>query len=314
MIRIVTTIGIVVCFLLLLGCNTRDERRRAVLASAVDQVHTDWKHWAASAFRKVEDRWYNPRSRGKAVFWLDDAKQVRQASDSMITYIDSLRSAVAAGALTPDQVFDTLQRQTRLYDRVRKYKADMVSLIDTSQFQDATPSYLEVRLKEQAMISQSIVVLPTDTLARDSWIRSSWNARLLDDQRPEQAMLILQLIQGRIRMFEASYLEYLGFNARVLICGFWLYSKYTKATISSSTVKEGQPVTVYAGMSTPFIEDGVRIYADTIPLLIDHDGWAAYKVKVSGTPGKYSLPVHFEYKEYGQIRTQTRVVEYFIDP
>ena len=79
-------------------------------------------------------------------------------------------------------------------------------------------------------------------------------------------------------------------------------------------VQKAQPMKIYAGAGHMDFDSHPRYFVKDSVILAEHDGWAKLRFKVKGTPGKYLLPVRFEYEVREVIKTDTQYLEYIIEP
>ncbi|AEW02413.1 hypothetical protein A4D02_00225 [Niastella koreensis] len=85
------------------------------------------------------------------------------------------------------------------------------------------------------------------------------------------------------------------------------------ATLSSSYVKAGQPIDVYAGVGSFTVVSKGRITIDGKEVALDAEGVAEYKFVATGKPGRHSVPVTIEFtKVDGSKQTVSKNAKYII--
>ena len=84
-------------------------------------------------------------------------------------------------------------------------------------------------------------------------------------------------------------------------------------TLSTSYVKSGQPITVYAGIGS-FSDASKPIFTiNGIIVPIDEEGRATYKFTAGKKPGQYLIPVKIEYtKPDGVQCVKKEIVKYTV--
>jgi hypothetical protein len=123
--------------------------------------------------------------------------------------------------------------------------------------------------------------------------------------------MVLNKWQSDILTVENSMLEYCNNQVVSGFCGYYKFSLV--GTISSGYVKAGQVVEIYAGKGyySQDIDPSIMIFDSCVAV----NEAAVYTFTAKGKPGKYYVPVTFNYLEpNGRPLTVTRQLEYIIAP
>lgn len=297
---------------LLVACHPRDDRRIDLLGNTVQAIARERQQQADLAYRQVEDRWFAPAYRYHALFWIDKVKALKYHTLSVTQYLDNLQDSVQSGMITPDKVFDPAHGGACLFSRLRQYKTSLLTILDTSCYQEKGQAFRETMQRDLVGFRRYLPLLAGDTATDQSAFQQTWCADRQSPCTKKRIVMLLKMLKSEVSSCHQEMSTYIRSWIPTTSCGYWKPAPI--AFISPQQLRVGQTLTVYAGAGYTNTSNGIRIKVDTTLTLIDHSGWAECKIPVQGIPGKYTLPVHFEYTEYGQIHTQTRLVEYLIKP
>ncbi len=289
--------------------------RLAALEQSVLQSNQYLKAHTTRALRRIDDNWYNPRHRLKAEKWKLKATRVQKASEAAIAYLDSLKRALTEQHQSLSKLFDVEAGGSPVYYRLLKYREDMLSVIDTIEFKD-NPRYLEQLKKDILLWDFHLELLPRDTsvitTAQQIAAIKTWTGNHFGAGSSRIVLTMLDKLQNDVLVSQIQLTNYLSVQFSSSWCGYFV--NQGKALINSTAIKEGQALTIYAGAGHFDFDNHPRFFVQDSIILADYYGWATHRFKVQGTPGKYVLPVRFEYEERGVIKTDTQQLEYIIVP
>lgn len=283
------------------------------LEQSILQNSNYMKDRAALAYRHIEDKWYNPRHRLRAELWLFKAKRVQYVCSKAVAYLDSLKYALTVNRKKPLVVLLPTGGISSVYNRLLSYKKELLAVLDTTEFKD-NPLLCEYLRKDSRVVDLYMPLLPTDTTiittAQKALAVQKWTHDHFGNSSSLSALLILDKLQSDVWMSQTWLIDYLNAQIALNWCGYTAYTGIV--TISSQSLREGQSAKVYAGAGYMDFDNSPRFYVYDSAILADYDGWARHKFKVQGKPGKYTIPVRFEYEELGIIKSQTQYLEYII--
>jgi hypothetical protein len=290
--------------------------RLAALEQSVFQSNQYLKARVPRALRRIDDKWYNPRYRQRAEKWRMKAARVQKTSEDAIAYLDSLKYALTQQHQNPSKLFDVKAGGSSVYYRLLKYKTDMLSVVDTIEFKDVSPEFLEQLKKDACLWDIHMELLLRDTAVKTTSQQAAaikkWTDNHFGASSTAIALTMLGKLQNDVWVSQIQLTDYLSAQIPSSWCGY--YINQGKALISSAAVKEGQVMTIYAGAGHFDFDNHPRYFVQDSVILADYDGWAKHRFKVQGAPGKHLLPVQFEYEEGEVIKTDTQQLQYIIVP
>ncbi|MDF2189068.1 hypothetical protein [Paraflavitalea sp. CAU 1676] len=293
--------------LVLTGCNEHaEEYRRAALEKTFRSIGEEMRSASASSFRFLENKWFDPSQRMKAEVWFDRGKLVKATGHEACTYLDSLEAALRKEVGTTETLFD----DGVLYDRLLQYKHRMLSTMQPSLYRE-NPTFAEVLLRDSLGFTVHGPLLPADSTIDPSSRKMKWVRDHAGDHRKETTLLLLANMKADVLAMQAQLIEYLG--NQIGATDGWFFATAI-CDISANQIKKGQPLTVFLGYGYRNYHSSERVFIQDSITRRESWDWATRKVRVTGLPGKYSIPVRFEYEENGLIKTATRQLEYEIVP
>lgn len=289
--------------------------RLEALEQSVFESNQNLKAHAIRALRRIDDKWYNPRHRLRAEMWRLKAARVQKVSEEAIAYLDSLK-CVLTEHQSPSKLLDIEAAGSPVYYRLLKYKTDMLSVLDTVEFKDFSPEFLEQLKKDASLWDIHMELLPRDTAVKTTSQQTAaikkWTDNHFGVSSTGIALTMLGKLQNDVWVSQIQLTDYLSAQIPSNWCGYFV--NQGKALVSSAAVKEGQALTIYAGAGHFDFDNHPRFFVQDSIVLVDYDGWAKHRFKAQGTPGKYLLPMRFEYEEGGLIKTDSQQLEYIILP
>lgn len=139
------------------------------------------------------------------------------------------------------------------------------------------------------------------------WLKESFGGR-----STLMSMIMLNKMESDVLTLERCFIDYCKNQRSGGIVE--AYTKYMAiATVSSSYVKTGQTIEVYAGLGSFTIVSKPRITINGKEMELSADGTAVYKLVATGNPGKHTIPVAIEFlKGDGSKEHLTKNVRYTI--
>ncbi|AEW02415.1 hypothetical protein Niako_6190 [Niastella koreensis GR20-10] len=159
-----------------------------------------------------------------------------------------------------------------------------------------------------------IPLLPgyTDSLTANqrSDYKNKWLTESFSKSSSLMAMIMLNKIESDVLVTEKEFIHYC--RAKIPTpCGYTKFEAFS--ALSSSYVKAGQSIEVAAGIGAFTFDRNPRVTIDGKEVELNGDAVAVYKFTVKGKPGKHTIPVTVEFKNFdGSKEVVSRNHEYII--
>lgn len=294
-----------------------------------NQVLSDKNKETYSAF---EDAIKDPQTKEKATLWKPKADEIGRLSNDMFSFIEKYKQDIKKGAglktVKVDGVDveqfkeDDLDVSTRimieqkkgkeLFDRVKKYKEDVLNVIKNSN--DLDPKMKEMVMKDMVAFEKSLPI-NLETPAKDKYGKpyakdwSGWASSNFYMTPAIASMTILTKLQNDVKNSEAQLSDYcIAQLGKVKV----VYDKFAAVAAANTTYcMPGEPIEVSAGVGA-FNDQAkpvISIKGSTVPLT---DGMAVYKFNAGG-PGTYEIPVSIRFTTpSGEVKTENRSIKYTV--
>lgn len=294
-----------------------------------NQVLTDKNNATYSAFT---DALADVQTKQKALIWKPKADEIAKLSNEMYRFIENYKTDIKKGAGleikkvdgVDEEHFkeDDLDVSTRimieqkkgkeLYDKVKKYKEDILNVIRNS-------SDLDPKMKEMVMVDlkafEKSLPINLDIPKKDKYGKAysqDWNGWSSSNfyMTPAIASLtILTKLQNDVKNSEAQLSDYcIAQLGKVKV----VYDKFAAVAAANTTYcMPGEAIEVSAGVGA-FNDQAkpvISIKGSNVPLT---DGMATYKFNAGG-PGSYDIPVSIRFTTpTGEVKTENRTIKYTV--
>lgn len=264
-------------------------------------------------YKSFEQKLNDPQTMALAKIWAPKAMEVKKLSSDLTTYIESLKEKVinesspktvngkrefADGNLdAATRIFDTQKEGKALYERLKKFRLDLLDIVDPSHYPDQ-PSTIQADLK--AAKEEFTHRLPLDTripqsesgnaLTGDS--AKDWTIRYFHMTPTIAALTILSKFQSDVKGSESQVIDYLHKKIGEVKV---VYDKFqVLAQASSNYVMPNDPITVTAGVGAFSAAAKPEITINGQKYEVGTDGTASFTTKAEG-PGEHTVNVHIVY-------------------
>src|SRR5579859_5150843 len=281
----------------------------------------------AAFTREVND----PQTMAKAKTWAPPAQQVQKLAADLSSYLDNLKEKlIAASSPKVDKdgkrefadgnldaatrLMDKEGEGPKLYERLKKYRLDLLAVIDPAKYPDESDKVKEDLKRTQDEFAHQ---LPLDThippsesgntaISNDS--AKNWTVRYFHMTPTIAAMTILSKFQSDVKNSESQVVDFLHKQVGEVKV---IFDKFEPLVSPSATyLMPGDELEVKAGIGafSAAAKPKITINGSTLPL--GEDGTADWKSRVSSTG---TVNVKIEYvKPDGSIGTITKDVKYTV--
>lgn len=142
--------------------------------------------------------------------------------------------------------------------------------------------------------------------------KKKWLEQRFSSNSTLMTMIMLNKIESDVLTVERRFIDYC--KSRLSGAIVETYTKFSAiATVSSSYVKAGQSIKVYAGLGSFTVVSKPRITIDGKEVAVDSEGVAEYQLVATGKPGEHAIPVTIEFSKVdGSKQFLTKKVKYII--
>ena len=271
----------------------------------------------------------DPQTANLAKVWAPPALKVQKLSNDLTTYLEGLKENLinesnpqmkdgkrefTDGNLdAPTRLFDTKGEGKVLYEKLKKFRLDLLAVIDPSNFPDQSDTVKSGLRKQKDEFSRR---LPLDTripesesgnaLSGDS--AKDWTVRYFHMTPTIAALTILSKFQSDVKNSEGQVIDYLHKQiGEVKI----IFDKFEPLVGTNATyLMPGDELEVKAGIGAFSAAAKPKVFINGSLQPLGDDGTALYKTKVSSTG---TINVKIEYaKPDGSIGTIDKAVKYTV--
>jgi gliding motility-associated protein GldM len=299
--------------------NHSIERSNSVISEKNDLTYSSFES-------KVKD----PQTAAIAKIWAPSAQEVKKLSTDLTTYIEGLKENLISksnpqmkdgkreftdGNLdAATRLFDTEKAGGVLYEKLKKYRTDLLALVDPSHYPDVSPAIREDLAKQKTEFARR---LPLDTRIPESESGNAltgdsakdWTIRYFHMTPTIAALTILSKFQSDVKNSESQVIDYLHKQIGEVKV---VFDKFDAIVSPNATyLMPGDELDIKAGIGafSAAAKPKVTINGSVYPVN-DAEGTAEFKTKVSSSG---TIHVRIEYtKPDGSIVPIDKDVKYTV--
>jgi hypothetical protein len=256
-----------------------------------------------------ENRRKDPQTRYLADRWLPRVNKIHQYADSIRMMIEGIKSELIAQSDSLKMDFVPVVRQLHNEDGVG------IRLFEkTAEFKDSIPVLVNpIGRTNSDYMPKDIPLLYgySDSLSEKLQFGKNWLEKSFGRSSSLMAMIMLNKIENDVLTTEKTLFEYCESTFCVMPI---IYDDNYKAltVLSSSYVKQGQPIEITAGIGGFTDAMKPRITINDKEMKLDN-GAVVHQFVAEGKPGKHSVMVKIEfYKPDGVREWITKTLYYTI--
>jgi gliding motility-associated protein GldM len=263
-----------------------------------------------TVYTSLEEKLMDAATSEKAKLWYPKAKLIQKLSTDIYIYMEDLKTDLKKEAgLKPDKstesfreadknavirLFDKNGKGKELYEKLQKYKTDMLEIDSqmNNEFENTT-------------------LLTTREFELSTSKQEDFTKTFFDDIPTIAALAMLSKFANNVRIVENKMISFC--NNKTVSYNDVDDSYSTIITQSSSYVRAGEEIEITAGIGA-FSKAGLpKITIDGKDIPPGYSGAAIYKVKASVKAGKHIVPVEISYIDQdGKKQTIEKQVEYTV--
>jgi len=266
-------------------------------------------------YQEMQQKLSDPQSHSKAEIWEPRAAEVKRLSSNMEAFFNNLKANLkkdSANNNSVDQLFQKQELSAELLHRLRVYKKELIATVEPEAFSD-NPMLHGALLNYSDHLKKTI--LPDseiDTIKNKSQAENSNQfANYFKNTTTLGALTMLEKIQNDALIAENSMLQYFNSMAISYVDGYTKFS--TIVTQSSSIIKTGETLKVYAGVGAFSIASKPTFTINGNQIPISEDGMATYQLIINKRPGTYYIPVKVDFtRPDGSPHSVRTLVKYMV--
>lgn len=308
--------SVIILALVIVGCgNNYDREAMDAIAHSLARTNELIANKNNRTYSALEKKLKDRMTRAKASLWTSKALMIRELTADLNAYLDSLKTQLQLPGTDNRDVSDCFSKESnKIYERLLAYCEAIPVVIDSNEFTESSPLLKRQLYKD--IVSWKKQLVSRLGMEGDSTIGypvkpQQWIARHLDITTPAMASMVLNKWQSDILTAENIMIEHCYNQLPIGLCGYYRFSFF--GMISSRYVKSGQLVEIRAGKGyySMDVDPNIMIFDSCVAV----NEAAVYTFTARGKPGKYYVPVTFDYREpNGRPLTVTRNLEYIIAP
>jgi hypothetical protein len=310
-----------VIVVLLVGCRSAENREqlKAVNQSleyangALNDVNRSGYEELMTLDPDLNIAFYNEKWKLKAIrikSFTDSVKDlIKNIKSDLIKQSDDLKKEHVP---LMNQLYDTNGLGNQLLDKLVVFRDSCPAVIYTGE-DSVTHAYL---ISDFNHYLNTAPLLPQygDSLSADQQhvYKKKWLEERFGSNSTLVTMIMLNKIESDMLTVEKRFIDYCkSRRTRVVYEAYTMWSVI--ATVSSSYVKAGQSIKVYAGLGSFTVVSKPRITIDGKEVAVDSEGVAEYQLVATGKPGEHAIPVTIEFSKVdGSKQFMTKKVKYII--
>ncbi len=280
MFRISLMVFIVNILLLITGCSSynNDAKTYDFLNTQLEKSTSVLRQVSEVYLRRLDQKTKDPLTAESATVWNSKALAVILISDTLANYLENIKKKITVSYKNIDT--------GELYKKIKVYRQN-IALIDSGIYQ---------------VFNEDIKSLSDNNSLQNTFQVNSTFA----------LKSILSKIQNDIAIIGNKVTEYCYAQIGSVGGGYIIY----EPIVSQNTMhlKNGETLIITAGVGSFFNHFRPEVSIDGKAIDMNQSGQFKYEVKVSGSGGKYSIPVKIEYYDWRDTKESKMLsVDYFID-
>jgi len=283
----------------------------------------------ATTYAAFENAQKDAQTAAKAAIWAPKAVEAKKLSSELTTYIEGLKEKLidnsnpqmkdgvkefTDGNLdAATRIFDTQHEGKALYEKLIKYKADLLNVLDPSHYEGLPAATAEDLKKAKATFDHSLPLdlkipksqsgnAPTGDSAHD------WTINYFHMTPTVAALTILSKFQSDIKNSESQVVDYLYKQIGTVKLVFDQFKPLVGT--NATYLMPGDELEVTAGVGAFSAAAKPDIYINGQKQNLTADGIADYKTKVSST-GNINVKIEY-YKPDGTKDVINKEVKYTV--
>lgn len=281
-----------------------------------------------ATYKQFEKDLTDPQTKAKAEVWAPKATQVQKLSADMFSYIENLKQEMKKESKlkinkkgeeefsednldAPTRLMDKNGKGKELYDRLGKYRNDVIAVLNPGEFQDP-----KTQADIQAAVDGFKKSLPIDLnvpkgqsgkeYSNDA---KGWTTNYFHMTPTVAALTILSKFQNDVKNSEAQLVDYCHQQIGTVKVVYDEFEAIAQANTSYAMAGDDIEITAGVGAFSAAARPTITINGQNIALT---GGKAIFKTKASGT-GDHSIPVKIEYtKPDGTKAVKNEIVKYTV--
>lgn len=309
----------------LVGCQPKEntEQLKAINKS-LEYSNDIIKEACKRSVLELEDKYNIVSGNGSAAIWLPIMNVIKTESDNLTVLIENIKGNISMqtddlkieNVAVLDELYGSAGSGYNLLSKLAAFK-DKIPATFNIDYHIGNPVYYAQLKRDIVLLRNNAPLLPDyveglNEKQRIAYI-NKWLDKNLRGSSALMAMTVLNKLENDILNTRTILMDYCNMQVGA-VDGRGFASMFSAIlSLSSSYVKRGEAIEVTAGIGEISIASKPRISIDGKKIQLDHRGLAIYKFNATGRPGKYRVPVKFEYiAENGKPMTRNEMAEYTI--
>jgi len=265
--------------------------------------------------RILQNRSDEPYTTERTKIWLPHFHAVKESSDEMHTYLNSLRSALRKQA---HLVLDSTNASSQWGDKSAVY--DLFEKAGgKKELSGKIAAYHKAILNAWNSDSMDIPDVIKEDIKKDiPRMITHVPESLVDGFDPANttaatAYILLAQIENDMLLTQFEMARYADIHTNIARDA---YDKYSfLAGVNSNYLKAGQTLTIDAGIGAFSLACKPKVTINGVPIEVNTEGVAEYSTVVGNTPGKHTIPIRIEYtRPDGSTSSFKKDIKYEIAP
>lgn len=302
---------IAVAVSLLVGCHPEENPDQLKMVNqSLERMNVSLKYDNSVLMETLRDKQKDPQSAALAERWLPGVNKIHEHSETLRLMLAGIKSELIAQSDSLKMDFVPVVRQLhsedgvgiKLFEKLAEFKDSIPALVNP--LVQTNRNYMPKEIPLLYGYSDSLPVNEKLQLGK-KWLEKSFGR-----SSSLMAMIMLNKIENDVLMTEKMLIEYCNSQSCYIPV---VYNRYQAlAVLSSSYVKQGQPIEITAGVGGFTDAMKPRVIINDKEMTLD-DGCVVHQFTADGKPGKHSVTVKIEfYKPDGSREWITKTLYYTI--
>jgi hypothetical protein len=261
-------------------------------------------------YSSLEERTKDPQTAERARIWQSKAARIREISSDITNYMEELIKQLQEEAGIKEEsgkikiqednidastrLFRTKEKGIELYEKLKKYKQDMLGI---------DPEL------DKAFGNNSIII--TREFDLDSSEQKDLTKIFFENTTVVASLALLDKFENNVRIMEHKFVQFCHNQTSSPYHGFYVPNPIV--ALSTSCVKAGEKIEIYAGIGNFSTAANPVFIINNSLIQPNDDAVVTYKFKSPLKAGKYSVPVKIEYIDpNGLKQSMIKKVEYTV--